>query len=232
VPSWLIERLSSMVGNNTAGIVLAIQRITFETDRSRTGTLMAPGILYRVIYGTANPEPWRQKLTTIRPAILESHRRHRVKYRSYPAIVPRADSCVCGTVVSGLTPGDIYRLDIFEGDQYARKKVTVKVITDVRLGDGRPHGESADHRLEEVEAETYIWRDDLSELEDGEWDFEEFRREQMKFWTGEAPPDEDNADVDEEFADVDNAVAAENDTDHTGGRGMNGAISKTLEQAR
>ena len=193
---------------------------------------MAPGILYRVIYGNPNPEPWRQKLTTVRPAILESHRRHRVKYRSYPAIVPRAGSCVRGSVVSGLTQGDIYRLDIFEGDQYVRKKVKVKVLKDVRLGQGLPNGELAEHLLEEVEAETYIWRDDLSELEDQEWDFDEFRREEMKFWTGEAPLDENDADVDEGFADVDNAVAAEKDIDHTGGRGMNGAISKTLEQAR
>jgi hypothetical protein len=193
---------------------------------------MAPGVLYRVIYGNPNPEAWRQKLTTVRPAILESHRRHRVKYRSYPAIVPRAGSCVRGSVVSGLTQGDIYRLDIFEGDQYVRKKVKVKVLKDVGLGKRLPNGELAEHLSEEVEAETYIWRDDLNELEDEEWDFEEFRREQMRFWTGEAAPDENNGDVDEGFADVDNAVAAEKDIDHTGGRGMNGAISETLEQTR
>src|SRR5436305_7235306 len=151
---------------------------------------MAPGILYRVIYGNPNPEPWRQKPTTVRPEILESHRRHRVKYRSYPAIVPRTGSCVRGSVVSGLTQGDIYRLDIFEGDQYVRKKVKVKVLKDVRLGQGLPNGELAEHLSEEVEAETYIWKDDLSELEDQEWDFDEFRREEMKFWTGEAPLDE------------------------------------------
>jgi hypothetical protein len=193
---------------------------------------MAPGVLYRVIYGNANPEPWQQKLTTVRPALLESHRRHRVKDMSYPAIVPCTGSSVRGSVVTGLTQGDIYRLDIFEGDQYLRKKVKVKVLKKVGLAESIQNGESEEHAPEEVEAETYIWKDDLSELEDGEWDFEEFKRERMHFWMGESSSEESNIEVDEGFADVDNAIAAEKGIDHTGGRGMNGTISKDLEGAR
>jgi len=193
---------------------------------------MAPGVLYRVIYGNANPEPWQQKLTTVRPALLESHRRHRVKYMSYPAIVPCTGSSVRGSVVTGLTQGDIYRLDIFEGDQYLRKKVKVKVLKKVGLDESIQNGELEEHAAEEVEAETYVWKDDLSKLEDGEWDFEEFKRERMHFWMGEGSSEESNIEVDEGFADVDNAVAAEKAIDHTGGRGMNGTISKNLEGAR
>jgi hypothetical protein len=193
---------------------------------------MAPGVLYRVIYGNAHPEPWQQKLTTVRPALLESHRRHRVKYMSYPAITPCTGSSVRGSVVTGLTQGDIYRLDIFEGNQYLRKKVKVKVLKNVGLEDSIQTGESEEHAPEEVEAETYIWRNDLSELEDGEWDFEEFKRERMHYWMGESSSEESNIEVDEGFADVDNAVATENGIDHTGGRGANGTISKDLESAR
>ena|ERR1700728_189222 len=193
---------------------------------------MAPGVLYRVIYGNAHPEPWQQKLTTVRPALLESHRRHRVKYMSYPAITPCTGSSVRGSVVTGLTQGDIYRLDIFEGDQYLRKKVKVKVLKNVGLEDSIQTGEPEEHAPEEVEAETYIWKNDLSELEDGEWDFEEFKRERMHYWMGESSSEESNIEVDEGFADVDNAVATENGIDHTGGRGANGTISKDLESAR
>jgi Gamma-glutamyl cyclotransferase, AIG2-like len=193
---------------------------------------MAPGVLYRVIYGNANPQPWQQKLTTVRPALLESYRRHRVKYMSYPAIIPCNGSCVRGSVVTGLTEGDIHRLDIFEGDQYERKKVKVKVLKDVGLSEGLQNGESEMHASEEVEAETYIWKDDPSELEDGEWDFEEFKREKMQFWMGEAYSEESNIEVDEGFADVDKTVAAEKDIDHTGGRGINGTIAKNLEEAQ
>src|SRR5947209_259591 len=143
---------------------------------------MAPGVLYRVIYGNANPEPWQQKLTTVRPALLESHRRQRVKYMSYPAIVPCAGSSVRGSVVTGLTQGDIYRLDIFEGDQYQRKEVKVKVLKKVGLKDSIQNGESEEYAPEEVEAETYMWSNDLSELEDGERAFEAFKPEAMDVW--------------------------------------------------
>lgn len=193
---------------------------------------MAPGILYRVIYGKANPEPWQQKLTTVRPALLESHRRHRVRRMSYPAIVPCVGSSVRGSVVTGLTQGDIYRLDIFEGGQYVREKVKVKVLKDVGLGDRLQKGSAEAHASEEVDAEIYIWKDDPSKLEDAEWNFEEFRRDRMKFWIGEASSDANNVEVDPGFADVDNAVAAETGADHTGGRRMNGAVSKTLEGAQ
>lgn len=193
---------------------------------------MAPGVLYRVIYGSANPEPWQVKLTTVRPALLEAHRRHRVKLMSYPAIVPHAGSSVRGSVVTGLTSGDIYRLDVFEGDQYDRKKVTVKVLKNVGLDEKVEAGEPAEYETEEeVEAETYIWKDDVRDLEEHEWDFEEFKRDKMKFWMGEGSREDSNVEVDEGFADVDSAVAAEKSKDTTGGRGVNGSISKELEGA-
>lgn len=36
-----------------------------------------------------------------------------------------------------------------------------------------------------MEAETYVWAEDITGLEDGEWDFEEFRREKMGRWIGD-----------------------------------------------
>ena len=35
-----------------------------------------------------------------------------------------------------------------------------------------------------MRAETYVWIDDPRELEDGEWDFEEFVREKLRNWVG------------------------------------------------
>ena len=109
--------------------------------------------------------------------------RKRVVGCDYPAIVPdgeredgnrRSDgdakeeaSCVRGTYVEGLTDSDIWRLDIFEGEEYERIKVRCRI-----LGEG-----------EEVEAETYVWREEGG-LESGEWDFEVFVREKMGKWVG------------------------------------------------
>ena len=87
-----------------------------------------------------------------------------------------------GTFVSGLTEGDIWRLDIFEGDEYARRKVELRILDDG--GDEE----------EQVEAETYIWIARKDKLEAGEWDFEGFRREKMSAWVG------GGEEVDEGFA--------------------------------
>lgn len=82
--------------------------------------------------------------------------------------------------MEGLTDGDIWRLDIFEGDEYERKKVKVRVITDETS-----HEPSQEQLGDEVEAESYVWIGSKDDLEDEEWDFEEFMREKMVFWAGD-----------------------------------------------
>ena len=77
-----------------------------------------------------------------------------------------------GTYVRGLTRGDQWRLDCFEGSQYERMRLRLHLLDE--KGDVG----------EEVEAETYVWAEDVEDLEDGEWDFEEFRREKMGRWVG------------------------------------------------
>lgn len=79
-----------------------------------------------------------------------------------------------GTLVTGLTDADIWRLDIFEGTEYAREKVKCRVLNE--QGEEMEGGE--------IEAETYIWISGREGLEEGEWDFEEFKREKMQFWVG------------------------------------------------
>lgn len=85
---------------------------------------MSPPILRRV----AAPG---SKLSTARPAILANHRRHRVRDADYPAIIPvpnEQGSTVRGTFVSGLSKEDVRRLDVFEGDEYVRVGVWVRLL--------------------------------------------------------------------------------------------------------
>jgi gamma-glutamylcyclotransferase (GGCT)/AIG2-like uncharacterized protein YtfP len=154
------------------------------------GTLMAPQVLHRVIWGSQTPPtPAHASLLRIRPAILHAHQRHKVKHADYPAILPTDSTCsssVRGTLVQGLTDGDIWRLDIFEGNEYARRKVTVRLL-EQKLNNGMgdiQQQESENIEGEQVDAETYIWTAGAHRLEPEEWDFNEFVRDKMKRWVG------------------------------------------------
>jgi hypothetical protein len=157
------------------------------------GTLMAPPVLHRVIWGSQTPPtPAHASLLHIRPAILHAHRRHKVKQADYPAILPvDTPSSVRGTLVQGLTDGDIWRLDIFEGSEYQRQKVKVSVLQPKDKGKGTEEGmgdlsqkEEDNIEGEEMEAETYIWTAGAHKLEAEEWDFAEFVKDKMKRWVG------------------------------------------------
>ena len=150
------------------------------------GTLMAPPVLQRVIWGSSTPPtPAHASLLRIRPAVLHAHRRHKVKHADYPAIMP-ADppSCVRGTLVEGLTDGDIWRLDIFEGSEYRRRRVNVKLLQQTATTAHFSQEQQDNVELEEVQAETYIWVAGAQRLEPGEWDFAEFVKDKMKRWVG------------------------------------------------
>lgn len=182
-----------------------------HTNKRNSGTLMAPQILHRVIHGRPDPEPWQKGMLSFKPAILHGYRRHRVRGADYPGIVPcpndiedstggPGSASVLGTVVSGLTDGDVHRLDVFEGSEYVKERVRVRVLAESLSVGGRQEAsiaknpdrhlkdvldaagaEFADER-EEVEALTYVYVAGQDRLEDAEWDFEAFKRDKMAWW--------------------------------------------------
>ncbi|QDS68701.1 hypothetical protein FKW77_003514 [Venturia effusa] len=186
------------------------------------GTLMAPKVLRRVCHGPHAHDSTTLTAINVRPALLKAYRRHRVLGAEYPAIVPHEASTVQGTLVEGLTDGDIWRLDIFEGDEYERRKVSVRVIIDEEHSSGEPTEEQLG---EEVQAESYIWIAGENQLEDEEWDFEEFMKEKMIYWAGEQGETRDD------MKEVDKAVEAQ-ERDPMGGRGLNGSIGKAVEESQ
>lgn len=140
---------------------------------------MAPQVLYRVCYGTPRPSALQKSLLTIRPAILHSYCRHKVRDCDYPAIVPSPGASVRGTYVQGLTDADVWRLNIFEGDQYTREKVQIKLL---EQGSDTVNDQGEDGP--ELEAETYVWASGEEDLEQEEWDFVEFRSQKISRWIG------------------------------------------------
>jgi hypothetical protein len=134
---------------------------------------MAPEVFFSVCYGMADPPKVIQDLHTFTPAILYDHCRHRVKYADYPAVVPEEGHRVRGIYVTGLTDANIVKLDYFEGSEYLRKMTTVKLL---KTEDGKEE----EYASEQTSVYIFIQPD---ALEKGEWDFQEFRRDKMKYWS-------------------------------------------------
>lgn len=67
---------------------------------------------------------------------------------------------------------------------------TVSAASNGHIDEGGQDGE-------EVETQTYIWVADEGELEEGEWDFEVFRREKLHLWDGGKVEDSGMRAVDE-----------------------------------
>jgi len=195
------------------------------------GTLMAPAVLKRVIFGDPrNHSTTERPLPTPLPALLPGHRRHRVKNCDYPAVVPSDDSSVRGTLVTGLTSGDIYRLDMFEGEDYDRQVVKVWVDREAakeQIDSGHEWDLLDEQKLkdegEEVLAQCYIWKSGSDDLEPEEWDFKEFKEEKLWRWAG------GHAEYEHEYSELDEAVNVSSDP--TGGRNFNGGtITSALEK--
>ncbi|KAJ5223700.1 hypothetical protein N7468_008242 [Penicillium chermesinum] len=154
-------------------------------------------VLHRVIHGRSDPEPWQKATLRFQPAELQGYRRHRVRGADYPAIVASRGSKVLGILVSGLTDGDVYRLDRFEGSEYAHERVKVQTLDQGATSDGDTAKETTDLKsaLEAsgaqtladacpklVDAVAYVWISDVENLEQVEWDFETFKRDKLSWW--------------------------------------------------
>jgi gamma-glutamylcyclotransferase (GGCT)/AIG2-like uncharacterized protein YtfP len=96
------------------------------------------------------------------PARLEGYSRYRVKGRVYPAIVEATGGEVSGMLYAGLDASELDRLDLYEGDLYERRDVSVWV------------GPVAKR------AATYVLRPALRHhLSDEPWDFAGFLRDHL-----------------------------------------------------
>ncbi|KAL2179024.1 AIG2-like family-domain-containing protein [Thermothelomyces heterothallicus CBS 202.75] len=141
------------------------------------GAQMLPEVFYSVCYGSKNVPEAIAKQHTFQPAILHGYCRRRVRYADYPGIVEDKDHDVFGTFATGLTGANMAKLDYFEGSQYVRKTVTVRLLDKLGNLKGEGNVEGA-----EREAQVYVFQN-KQDLEEKEWDLEEFRREKLRFWT-------------------------------------------------
>ncbi|KAK9452255.1 Butirosin biosynthesis, BtrG-like protein [Limtongia smithiae] len=128
------------------------------------GSLMAPQVIARVLYGLADL-PAASSIS-LQPAILPNFSRSRIVGEAYPAAVPSASSSIAGVLVENVSDVHLARLDEFEGDEYERQEVKVVVAADGST----------------VDAHCYIWIDRLDRLETIDWDFDDFVKNRLKDW--------------------------------------------------
>ncbi|KAI8633145.1 AIG2-like family-domain-containing protein [Xylariaceae sp. FL1651] len=141
---------------------------------------MAPEVFFTVCYRFCSDDITALKnLHKFQPAILHGYCRRRVQHADYPGITPDDDHEVRGMYVTGLTSANMYHLDQFEGSEYVRKTVKVRLLS--KVGDDKGKGNVEG---EEAECEVYVFNVPTA-LEDREWDFEEFRTQKMRKWTRE-----------------------------------------------
>jgi hypothetical protein len=135
-----------------------------------------------------------------------------VRGADYPGIVAETDpktdcktesapdTAVLGVLVYGLTDGDIYRLDKYEGTEYTKETVSVRALRAPTQGGDEEQGEvTSETQLrdmlnaagskvadegDEVVAAAYVWIAGKERLEEVEWDFETFRRDKLAWWVG------------------------------------------------
>nr|CAC18276.2 related to disease resistance protein aig2 [Neurospora crassa] len=144
---------------------------------ARKGTLMVPEVFFTVCYNLKIVPDVVARQHVFTPAILHGYCRRRVKSADYPGITEDAGHSVFGMLAEGLTKANLDKLDIFEGAEYERRTVKVKVLKKVGdvTGEGNMEGEEKD-------AQVYVFLP-TQHLEQKEWDLEEFKREKLKLWT-------------------------------------------------
>ena len=133
---------------------------------------MAPEVFYSVCYGSSDPPDAFKSLHTLTPAVLHGYCRHRVKGADYPGVIAEEGHSVRGVFATGLTDANMDKLDRFEGSEYKRENVKVKLLEKI-------DGEDVEGDEKDVIAYVFLYPEFLERVE---WDFAEFRRDKLKQW--------------------------------------------------
>ncbi len=113
------------------------------------GTLMIPELLYALT----------QKRFKMIDAVLEDHKRLRIRKKSYPALIPSDGDSVAGKLILDLEEDDMKILDFYEDDEYIRKEINISSHT----------------------AEVYVYNASREVLKERDWSEVYFRLKHLDF---------------------------------------------------
>lgn len=120
------------------------------------------------VYGTLQSPEIVEKLTGKKfntyPAVLPGYKLYCVKDSDYPAIIKRENRETKGLLIENLDDLSINIISFYEGDEYETHEVTVLV-------DEKP-----------VQALAFVWIKETELLEDKEWIFQRFKKENLEYY--------------------------------------------------
>lgn len=95
------------------------------------GSLMFAQVWQRVVRGTHSTRGTRDTrgMFGSEPATLDAYARYAIVGETYPAMVPEYGGHVTGVLYRDLTASDVAALDAFEGSEYRRDNVRVRLAS-------------------------------------------------------------------------------------------------------
>jgi gamma-glutamylcyclotransferase (GGCT)/AIG2-like uncharacterized protein YtfP len=153
------------------------------------GSLMSPMVLSTLLGRIPS---------MISDAILSDYARFPVRHHTFPGIVPRANASVKGILLPDLTLRELHILDLFEGEEYERRQVSVQIqsttpttTTSIPPATMTSNNNSAcldpplsspllpilpSQTIHVVSAFTYVWTNPETELDlsQDDWKFDDF----------------------------------------------------------
>lgn len=128
------------------------------------GTLLFPEIFEKLS---------EKKFETI-PAIIRGFIRKRIFGCDYPAIVESLNSEVKGLLVRNVDEKTMQLLTFYEGDEYEKRETEVWIEN------------------EKINAFVFVWKNNLDDLEEIDWDENEFRQKHLNTYLNKVIPETTN----------------------------------------
>ncbi|KAF9921340.1 hypothetical protein FBU30_008678 [Linnemannia zychae] len=138
----------------------------------------------KVLNAVTRPGPDSNVLYSVK-ATVQGYTRFTYHNQPYPGMIPSKDpqELVEGLLVFGHTPLELARLDQFEGSEYPRSILPVRLLSSVPSSytiDGRVQGYEAG---ETIDAFVYLFTGPLEHLDlNRPWDYEKFKQDHVKDW--------------------------------------------------
>ncbi|KAG0376361.1 hypothetical protein BGX24_007854 [Mortierella sp. AD032] len=143
------------------------------------GSLMST----RVLNSVTRPGPEANLFSV--PATIQGYVRYPYHNEPYPGMIASEDTtqAVEGLLVFGHTLMDRFRLDQFEGSEYTREILPVKLHSPVPAAFNIMDGKKPLQAGDVVQCYVYVFTGPHAHLDQSRpWDYEAFRREHLDVW--------------------------------------------------